>query len=205
MPENKTKIIESAQKLFFTEGIASLRLQQIADDAGISVGNLAYHFKNKEALVYTVYENLFAELSQILSQYMADQQLTGFDKQFSALYDFYMHNSFTSNNLWEIDRSYPDIQQEWLAVTNKILLQLKKRVEFNVSAGLITKELFKGAHEHLAQALLLTINCWIPQQSLRKKPIRPALYKRALWAIIYPQLTEQGILTFNKTIAPIIY
>jgi len=126
MPENKTKIIESAQKLFFTEGIASLRLQQIANDAGISVGNLAYHFKNKEALVYTVYENLFTQLAQILSQYMADQELTGFDKQFSALYDFYMHNSFTSNNLWEIDRSYPDIQNEWLAVTNKILLQLKK-------------------------------------------------------------------------------
>jgi AcrR family transcriptional regulator len=37
----KQRIIEAAISLFNTNGIANVRLIQIADEAGISVGNLA--------------------------------------------------------------------------------------------------------------------------------------------------------------------
>ena len=55
----KQRILEAAVFLFNREGVANVRLQQIADETGISVGNLAYHFKNKEAIVSAVYEYLF--------------------------------------------------------------------------------------------------------------------------------------------------
>lgn len=50
MSETKLKIIKGAQELFFENGIANIRLQQIADSSGISVGNLAYHLKIKMLL-----------------------------------------------------------------------------------------------------------------------------------------------------------
>lgn len=205
MQETKARIIEVAEKLFFEEGIANIRLQQIADGAGISVGNLAYHFKNKEAIVAAVYENLFTELASILSQYLVYPQFSGFDKQFSALHRFFVNNSFTSNNSWEIERNYPDIQKDWLSLNNKILLQLKKRIDYNTENGYFKKEPYKGAYEILAQQLLLTINCWIPQQTLRGKPVKEELYKRALWGVLYPHFSEKGIREFEQTIAPIIY
>ena len=201
----KNRIIGVSEALFFEHGIANIRLQQIADAADISVGNLAYHFKNKDAIVVAVYENLSAELSAILSQYMLHQQLSGFDKQFSALYDFYQHNNFTFNNLWEIERNYPDIQKEWLAAMNKVLLQFKKRIEFNVQNGYFSTEPWKGAYESLAQNLLLNVNCWIPQQMLRGKPVSEALYKKHLWTSLYPHFTEKGRKEFQQTIAPIIF
>ena len=88
MLDTKNRIIAESKVLFFELGIANTRLQQIADASGISVGNLAYHFKNKEAIVETVYENLFEELSVILSQYITQTTIEAFDKQFSSLYFF---------------------------------------------------------------------------------------------------------------------
>lgn len=205
MPDTKTRIIEVAEKLFFQEGIANIRLQQIADGVGISVGNLAYHFKNKETLVEAIYENLFTELSAILSQYMIYPQLLGFDKQFSAMYQFYQKNSFTFNNSWEIERNYPEIQKEWLAASNKVLLQIRKRVDYNIQNGFIKPEPYKGAYESLAGSLLLNINCWIPQQMLRGKTVKEDAYKRHLWGVLYPHFTEKGVQEFKHIIAPIIF
>lgn len=202
MPDTKKRIIEVSESLFFEHGIASIRLQQIADAAGISVGNLAYHFKNKDTIVTAVYEDLFAQLSAILAQYIVYQQLSGFNLQFSALYEFYQKNNFTFNNQWEIQRNYPDIQQEWLSVMNKILLQMKKRIEFNVANGFFKPEPWKGAHDNLTQTLLLGINTWIPQQMLRNRPVREELYKKSLWNILYPYFTDKGIREFEQTIVP---
>lgn len=205
MPHTKARIIRVAQDLFYSEGIASIRLQQIADAAEMSVGNLAYHFKNKEAIVEAVYENLFTELADILSQYIIYQQFSGFDKQFSALYFFYANHPFTSNNSWEIERNFPAIQKEWHSLNNKILLQLKKRIEYNADNGFFKPEPYKGAYEMLAQNLLLTINCWIPQQNLRGKPVKEEAYKRALWNQLYPNFSEKGTHEYEQSIQPIIY
>ncbi len=202
MSYTKAKIIEESERLFFEQGIAGIRLQNIADAAGISVGNLAYHFKNKEAIVETVYENLFSELTTILSQYMVFPDLSGFDKQFSALYKFYDAKRFTFNNWWHIERSFPDIQKEWLSLNNKVLLQLKKRVDYNLNNGIFKPESYKGAYEALCQNLLLSINTWIPHQLLRHKPSTEYLYKKVLWAVLYPAFTPKGEELFAINIAP---
>ncbi len=205
MSETKSKIVTVAEQLFFEYGIAGTRLQQIADAAGISVGNLAYHFKNKEAIVETVYENLFTELSGILSEYMIYQQLSGFDKQFAAMYRFYEHQKFVFNNSWEIERNFPAIQQDWLSFINKIQLQFKKRIDYNIQNGYFKNEPYKGAYDQMCQTLMLTMACWIPQQILRGKPVKVELYKRALWSILYPIFTEKGTKEFEEFIAPIIF
>lgn len=202
MSTTKNKIIEVSKALFFEQGIANTRLQQIADATSISVGNLAYHYKNKEAIVDAVYENLFAELSSILSQYIIHTNLPGFDKQFSDLYHFLENNNFTFNNTWEIERNYRQIQKEWLTVNNKILLQLKKRIDAGTENGLFKPEPWNGAYELLAQNLLIIINSWLPQQMLRKKPVSEDLYKKCLWSLLYPNFTTKGALLFSQTILP---
>lgn len=196
MPDTKQKIVEAASKLFFEEGIAGIRLQQIADEVNISVGNLAYHFKNKEAIVEAVYETMFSELSDILSEYMLYSDLTGFDKQFSSMYGFFERNKFCFNNLWEIARNYHHLQQEWLLMSHKISLQIKKRIEYNVQRNIFKAPSHKVAYDLLTQSLFLTIMYWIPQQMLQQKPVREELYKKALWALLEPHFTESGLKEF---------
>ncbi|MFM7429821.1 MAG: TetR/AcrR family transcriptional regulator, partial [Flammeovirgaceae bacterium] len=52
MPEKKEvkqAILHKALALFNLNGFVNVRLQHIADASEISVGHMAYHYKNKEA------------------------------------------------------------------------------------------------------------------------------------------------------------
>ncbi len=200
--DTKEKILNIAEKLFYEYGIANVRLQQIADEANISVGNLAYHFKNKEAIVNAVYDDLLDDLSRVLGTYMQQDNLSDFDTQFSNLFIFFKNKNYFLNNLWEIERTYPPIKAEWENINNKLLIQLKKRIEFNVRKGLIQPEIFKGTHEFLAQSLLLTITYWIPQQMLRGKLVKEDQFKKALWNLLLPHFTSKGLKEFNEIIVP---
>lgn len=49
------KILEAAQKVFITKGMAGARMQDIADEAGINKAMLHYYFRDKEKLFETVF------------------------------------------------------------------------------------------------------------------------------------------------------
>jgi AcrR family transcriptional regulator len=192
MSATKERIRTVSEQMFFEHGIANTRLQQIADEVGISVGNLAYHFRNKEAIVSYVYEHLFEELNDILSGYLQLPDLRDVDQHFELLYHFFMRNTFYLNNVWEIERSFPDIKEKWQAFNKKIILQLKKRLEFNQRRGVLMPEPYKNAYDQLAQTLWMTLNFWIPQLLLQDKKNSFLLYRKALWSLIYPYLTPKG-------------
>jgi AcrR family transcriptional regulator len=61
-PDTKQKILDSSLQLFNDNGISNTRLQQIADESGISVGNLAYHFSNKEAITESLIANVITSV-----------------------------------------------------------------------------------------------------------------------------------------------
>lgn len=88
MSKTKNRILEAAIKTFNEHGVANVRLQQIADAAEISVGNLAYHFKNKEAIVGFTYDFIFTEFSDILSNYLYIENFQGLDKNLEQYYVF---------------------------------------------------------------------------------------------------------------------
>ena len=69
MKSNRDKILESALMLFNRDGFVNVRLQHIADEAVVSVGNLAYHFPNKDAILLTIYEELARRQKELLAEY----------------------------------------------------------------------------------------------------------------------------------------
>ena len=56
----REKILDTALTLFNNEGTAAVSTNHIAEAAGISPGNLYYHFKNKEEIIRELFERLFA-------------------------------------------------------------------------------------------------------------------------------------------------
>ena len=198
MLTTKQRILKISEKLFFEQGIANVRLQQIADHSGISVGNLAYHFKNKEVIVENVYEELLRELSALHSGKINYKELSGFEEYFIAMYNFQKENGFYLNNFWEIERMYPNIKKDWQRLNNTMLSQLKKRIVDNVGSGNLKKNGYDKTYDLLANALLLTINYRIPQQILRSKTIKENYFKKSLWILLYPYLTEKGKKEFKK-------
>lgn len=61
--DTKQRIMETAITLFNKDGVQSITSRHIAKEMGISNGNLDYHFRNKEALLLAIYEQMRAEMS----------------------------------------------------------------------------------------------------------------------------------------------
>lgn len=198
MLTTKQRILKISEKLFFEQGIANVRLQQIADNSGISIGNLAYHFKNKEVIVEEVYNELLRELAALHPGKSDVEGLKSFDDYFTAIYNFQQENGFYLNNFWEIERTYPKIKKVWQRLNNKMLQRLSDSIDANVNSGNLRKADFDEAYDLLANALLLTLNYRIPQQILRSKPVKELYFKQSLWNLLYPYFTAKGKREYQK-------
>lgn len=65
--KTKEKIIVTALNLFNQEGTDRVSTNHIADAAGISPGNLYYHFSNKEEIIRAICERLFATWDEVFA------------------------------------------------------------------------------------------------------------------------------------------
>ncbi|MBK8425896.1 MAG: TetR/AcrR family transcriptional regulator [Lewinellaceae bacterium] len=200
----KQKILEASIRLFNWNDVANVRLQQIADETGISVGNLAYHFKNKEAIVNAVYENLFDEFSQILSAYLISPKLTDFDMQMEQYHRFFSKYKFYLIDLFEIERSYPAIMERWRECIGKMLLQIRKRLDYYVNRGILRPEPAPGVYDTLSNNIWATIVFWAPQQILKDKPLNESAFKQTAWAHISPYFTPKGLDEFALEVQPMM-
>lgn len=200
----KQKILEAAIRTFNVDGVANVRLQQIADETGISVGNLAYHFKNKEAIVSAVYESLFDEFASILSSFLLNPKLSDFDQQLEQYHRFFSRYNFYLIDLFEIERSYPVIMERWHQFVAKMLVQIRKRLDYCVQRGVLIPEPVTGIYDTLTNNIWMSIVFWIPQQVLKGQPESELLFKRAVWAHFSPYFTPKGKSEFELDIQPVI-
>ncbi|MEZ5897016.1 MAG: TetR/AcrR family transcriptional regulator [Parvularculaceae bacterium] len=65
--KTRDRILKTALALFNAEGEAQVSTVDIAAVLGISPGNLYYHFKGKEAILETLFDEFEVELKQVLS------------------------------------------------------------------------------------------------------------------------------------------
>jgi AcrR family transcriptional regulator len=58
----KDRIIETAIRLFNTCGTSRVTTNHIAEEMGISPGNLYYHYRNKEEIIRCIWEKMTSEI-----------------------------------------------------------------------------------------------------------------------------------------------
>lgn len=202
----KQKILKASIQLFNKNGMANVRLQQIANEIGISPGNLAYHFRNKEAIVEAINDNLYHEASEILSTYRIFPNLIDFDNQLTKYLSFVQKYPFYFLDLLEIERHYPEIRSKRQVHISKMISQIRKRFDFNNQRGLIVDEPRSGVYDSTANAIWILITFWVPQNIVRgvEVPIQTNQFKEMIWNQVYPYFTEKGIVEFEQLIRPLL-
>ncbi|HEX2618612.1 MAG TPA: TetR/AcrR family transcriptional regulator [Phototrophicaceae bacterium] len=58
--KTRDRILDAAVTLFNDQGTSPVSTNHIAESAGISSGNLYYHFRNKEEIIRAIFERLYA-------------------------------------------------------------------------------------------------------------------------------------------------
>jgi TetR/AcrR family transcriptional regulator, repressor for uid operon len=72
--ERRARILEAAERAFVRNGFHATTMQRVADEAGMSAGNLYRTFPSKEAMVEGLCELDQAELAQAFAELMADNR-----------------------------------------------------------------------------------------------------------------------------------
>lgn len=200
MSDTKDKIISAAIDLFNEQGFVNVRLQNIADALKISVGNLAYHYKNKEAIVATAYDIIGEELSGILSSYRSSPNLSDLDQQLNFYYHFINKYPFYFIDILEIKRNHPHLHEERKEFIFKMKVQFEKRIEYNKSRGVFCEQMGGDEASQIADNICATITFWHTCQVIKDEPETIKGFKNAIWVQLLPKLTKKGQQEYNLQI-----
>jgi AcrR family transcriptional regulator len=74
LTEPEKKILDAAKKVFELHGYAGARMQQIADEAGISKASLHYYFRSKENLFERIFDETMSDFMELVSTWNDDSE-----------------------------------------------------------------------------------------------------------------------------------
>ena len=196
----KHKILDASLRLFNENGINNVRLQQIADETGISVGNLAYHFNNKEAITKSLIANVISPLQKtVKKQYGKFDSLNDLDFFFKEFYELCTIYRFFNFDILELKRNFPALYELLQPLFNKVTHQLERRLELYVQQQLLSKE--SNIKNIASNTWLLMFFLPVEAQVTGKSTISENQYRRRLWDYLMPYFTSEGSVEFNTTIA----
>ncbi|MGD8634397.1 MAG: TetR/AcrR family transcriptional regulator [Anaerolineales bacterium] len=152
----REKILDSALALFNENGTSAISTNHIAAEAGISPGNLYYHFRNKEDIIAALFERLF-EMWDETYQLPAGRapKLADFENLIAANYQLIWEFRFAYRELAILLRSNPDLQVRYQELRRRGYAGFSNLIETFAQAGVLT---MPGTSQEMRA---LTDLCWI--------------------------------------------
>lgn len=112
----RAEILWAAERVLATAGYAQFTIRAVADVAGITPGNLAYHYKSKRQLLRAVITSMIAEYAKKIDNFLQRPTKDGRDA-FGELCAWLIHDSTTPvtsrlfRELWAMALHDPFVQQ----------------------------------------------------------------------------------------------
>jgi AcrR family transcriptional regulator len=153
----KRKILETALELFNTGNTQAATTNHIAAAAGMSPGNLHYHFKNREAIIRRLYEQMRDEFTLLPDAYptTAAEMITIHEQVFEIQWKyrfFYRELLFLLSRDPELERQY---RKDAQAQKGRIIVILNQLSEKGVFTVLSEKDA-----DYLSDMILLIEQFW---------------------------------------------
>lgn len=189
--KNKDKILTAATQLFNEQGFVNVRLQHISDETIISLGNIAYHFKNKEAIVGAIFESWERKQREALAEYRHAPIFDNLDRIFQTAATLQQEYRFFYTDILEIRRAFPALFERISQLFHWQFLHFQEILRFNVSRGAL-QSLSAQQLDFLAQLLVEQLNTWPYTQMVwgQQRPRHPL--GQQLWPLLEPYLTPAG-------------
>ena len=112
MSNRREKILETATKLFNEKGCMKTSTRHIADELGISVGNLYYYFKNKEEIIIAIYESYMESISGQLTSIKDDEDVPfDYHALFSTQMELEKKCAFLRLEISNLYKTYPSVKE----------------------------------------------------------------------------------------------
>lgn len=194
MSNTKQKILLKSLELFNDCGISNVSLRTVADEVGISVGNLQYHFKKREDIIEALYFQLVEKIDSIFvksSNEILKSFLNFSVEIFTVLYEY----RFFLLDFVTITRRNEKIKNHYSELSKRREREFLQTLDVLIKNGLFREELLKNEYLSLYKRIEVISNFWfssnlIQSNVLTKDSIEE--YSLLISQSIYPYLTDQA-------------
>ncbi len=200
--KTKDRILKAALHQFNTLGTDQATVRSIAEEVGISHGNLCYHYKNTDELIEALYFQLVAEAAPMAEQ--AFDQSISFDtvwhqswSTFQLLYRY----RFLLLDFARIIRRMERMQQNFRQLMALRRHQFHHGLQQLVRNGWMRPEPVEGYYEQLITNWLIIGNHWVADSALQFEQEGLSVvryYHRAGMAMFVPHLTGKGLQAYKR-------
>jgi AcrR family transcriptional regulator len=195
----KQNILNKALILFNEKGFVNVRLQHIADSAGISVGHLAYHFKNKDEIILTLYNKLKKKQEELLKEFTVLPLFEDIDFLLRSMFQQQQEFLFFYLDTLEVLRAFPEIAEKHRQLMVFQRHQIQIMMDFNTSRGSFIQPQYEKQFEQLTHIFCLTMDNWMSFQYVNgNSNPNEASYCKDVWAILRGLFTDMGVPEFRQ-------
>jgi len=135
----KDKIIKSAIKLFNEKGTKAVTTNHIAAAAGISPGNLYYHFRNKEDIIREIFEEIVAfteKGSSYGSGFRVKPSIENMEAVFKRILTLQWEYRFLYREFNALLNRDKELRSAIIRDQKKRLMEVKKSIADFINAGI---------------------------------------------------------------------
>jgi len=194
----KDKIINKAIELFNEKGFASVSIVDIGTALGMTRGNVAYHFQNKEALLKAIAQELWVKLKGEKQKARALPSFENIHNELQVLYKLQLEYSFIFLNIHVLND--PIIAHDYRRIIDQIIDDFVAAITFSIGLGNMRPEPYPGMYYNLAHNSWMITFFWINQQAVRGTTPSPDNNEaeKKLWSMLLPHFTGKGIKAFRN-------
>jgi AcrR family transcriptional regulator len=202
--KTKDKILLEALKQFNERGTDAVSIRSIGDAIGISAGNLAYHFKNTDAIIYQLYLNLAEALNQQVAKTQdLEMSLRNLAKRTKETFQILFTYRFLLIDFVHINRRVEGLQKHFLSLMDMRRMQFRFVFELFQQKGLFRKDITNEQYAELSDIIILYSNAWVSDGIVRFEGTNEELisrYARLFFMMTLPYLSPEGKREFEEVL-----
>lgn len=194
MSKLKEQILQSAWQLFRERGYENVSLRAIAEHAGTTIGNLTYHYPQKEDLLLAMQ---ISTQGEALAQYgsmpeMPEEVLRELHAMIERTESILRERAFYFNSIFKLCRDVPSLRTN-VEKTRDIVYDIYlSRFEVLRNSGYMRDDMPMDVYSNLVMAIILSISSWLyVQENFHDKTSRASIAE-VLKTLIFACLTEKG-------------
>ncbi len=198
--KTKTRILDTALNLFNEQGAHSITTNHIARTAGISPGNLYYHYKNKEEIIRSLFRSISDEFDVLWK--VRDEKVSAVTALYTLLEDIcrlYYRYRFFYLEIVTLLAEDPLLMKEYVDTRKKRFSQQSLFSEIMSSEGAL-KGYTPEDFESLLSGLWIISDFWLSHLFISHIKITPSSIRKLIphiYAMLKPHLSEQAQEEFN--------
>jgi AcrR family transcriptional regulator len=198
----KERIVEAAIRLFNERGTAAVSTNHIAEEAGISPGNLYYHFGNKEEIIRAIFGRMIVAW-EAMSELLHDRAptLTDLRGVLQETYPVLWEYRFFYREFVALMRRDPELGLRYLDVRERGLANTEFLLENFVEGGVLREIEDPTAVTKLAKLFWLIAEFWLPFVEMGEEAVGPERLQEGvglMMQILKPYMTEEALVELGS-------